>query len=105
MTNELRSITLSSSAENRTLWKAKLLKIYFDFDDSHTPLRDEEGIDLPDVEAARTEVLRALADIAKDVLPKSDQQAFRVSARNASGDIVYSAEVTISGGRHEPRHQ
>ncbi|WP_443136756.1 DUF6894 family protein [Methylobacterium sp. Leaf113] len=104
MTSAVRFNTLSSSLGNRTLPKVALLKIYFDFDDSRAPFRDEEGMDLPDVETARTEVLRALGDIAKNVLPRSDQQAFKISARNASGDIVYSAEVTVSGGRHEPRY-
>lgn len=78
------------------------MKIYFDFDDSRSRFRDEEGIDLPDVEAARTEVLKTLAEIAKDTLPKSDQQTFCASVRNAAGNIVYSARVTISGGWHEP---
>ncbi|MCK2056850.1 hypothetical protein [Methylobacterium sp. 37f] len=84
------------------LSKAGLMKLYFDFDDGRTQFRDEEGIDLPNVEAAQTEVLKTLAEIAKDALPKSDQQAFNASVRNTSGNIVYSVEVTVSGEWHEP---
>lgn len=78
-----------------------MLHFYFDFDDGRSRFRDEEGIDLPDVEGARTEVLKALSEIAKDALPRSDQQALHASVRNASGSIVYSAKVTISGGWNE----
>jgi hypothetical protein len=74
---------------------------YFDFDDGRSRFRDEEGIDLPDVEGARTEVLKALSEIAKDALPRSDRQAFHASVRNASGSVVYSAKVTVSGEWHE----
>lgn len=78
-------------------------KLYFDFDDGRTHLTDEEGIDLPDVETGRAEVLRTLAEIAKDTLPKGDQQAFTAAIRNASGNVVYRAKVTVSGEWHEPR--
>ena len=54
---------------------------YFKFDVGHSQFRDDEGIDLPDAEAARMEVLKSLAD--------------------ASGDIVYSASVTVSGAWHQ----
>lgn len=102
MTSAVRVNTMQSSLENAISSKAWLLKLYFDFDDGRTQLRDEEGIDLPDVETARTEVLKTLGEIAKDALPKSDQQAFTATVRNASGDVVYSAKVTISGEQHEP---
>lgn len=81
--------------------KSSLPHFYFDFDDGRSRFRDEEGIDLPDVEGARTEVLKALSEIAKDALPRSDRQAFHASVRNASGSVVYSAKVTVSGGWHE----
>ena len=74
---------------------------YFKFDVGHSQFRDDEGIDLPDAEAARMEVLKSLAEIAKEALPKSDEQVFSASARNASGDIVYSASVTVSGAWHQ----
>ncbi|KQP80647.1 hypothetical protein [Methylobacterium sp. Leaf117] len=75
-------------------------RLYFDFNDGRSRFVDEEGIDLPDVKAGRAEVLRTLAEIAKDALPKSDQQAFTASIRNSSGEMVYSAKVTVSGAWH-----
>lgn len=80
-----------------------MTKLYCDFDDGHSGLRDDEGFDFPDVEAGRLSVLRTLGEIAKDALPKSDQQALTASIRNASGDVVYSATITVSGEWHEPR--
>lgn len=76
-----------------------MANFYFDldFDIDRFQFKDAEGIDFPDVEAARIEVLRTLAEIAKDALPKSDRQVFSASIRNASGDIVYSVKVVISG--------
>lgn len=79
-----------------------MMKFYFDFEDGHTRFTDEEGMDLPDVEAGRAEVLRTLAEIAKDALPKSDQQAFTAAIRDASGNVVYSAKVTVVGEWHVP---
>ncbi|MCK2056920.1 hypothetical protein [Methylobacterium sp. 37f] len=75
-------------------------RLYFDFNDGRSRFVDEEGIDLPDVEAGRAEVLQTLAEIAKDALPKSDQQAFTASIRNSSGKTVYSAKVTVAGAWH-----
>ncbi|WP_156375732.1 hypothetical protein [Methylobacterium sp. Leaf125] len=81
-----------------------MTKLYLDFDDGRSQLRDEDGIDYPDEKAARTEVLKVLSEIAKDAVPKSDQQVLTATVRNASGDTVYSAKVTVSGGWHKPRH-
>ena len=80
-----------------------MAKFYCDFDDGRSSLRDDEGFDFPDVEAGRAAVLQTLGEIAKDALPKGDQQAFTASIRNVSGDVVYSAKVTVSGEWHEPR--
>jgi hypothetical protein len=79
-------------------------KLYLDFDDGRSQLRDEDSIDCPDEKAARTEVLKVLFEIVKDAVPKSDQQMLTATVRNASGDTVYSAKVTVSGGWHKPRH-
>jgi len=78
-------------------------KPYFDFEYSRSRHRDDEGMDLPDVEAARMEVLKTLADITKDALPKCDQQAFSGSIRDVAGNVIYRAEVTVSGEWYGPR--
>lgn len=75
-------------------------KLFFEFDDARTHFRDSEGLDLPNVEAAQKEVLRTLAEVVKDALPKSDCQTFTACVRDATGNSVYSAKVTVEGTWH-----
>lgn len=80
-----------------------MTKFYCDFNDGHSDFRDDEGFEFPDLEAGRVEVLRTLGEITRDALPKSDQQAFTALIRNAAGDVVYTAKVTVSGEWHQAR--
>jgi len=75
-------------------------KLFFDFDDGRTRFTDADGFELADVEAARIEVLRTLGEIAKDGLPRGDNQSFRAHVRDANGNSVYSASVTVAGTWH-----
>lgn len=54
-------------------------------------------INLPDVEAGRDEVLRTLGEIARDSLPKGNQQTIRAFLRDAQGKVAYSATMTVAG--------
>ena len=75
-------------------------RLFFDFDDARHQFRDGEGLDLPNIEAARNEVLRTLAEVVKDALPMSDCQTFTGCVRDAAGNNVYSARVTVAGTWH-----
>ncbi|MER9120211.1 hypothetical protein NKJ55_13150 [Mesorhizobium sp. M0106] len=44
-------------------------RIFFDFTDNGQVFPDVEGTDLPDLEAAKQEAVRALVEITKDKLP------------------------------------
>lgn len=80
-----------------------MLKFYFDFDDGRSSFKDDEGMEFPSAEAGRTEALKALSEIAKDAIPRGDRQAISAVIRDASGDVVYSAEITVSGEWHKAR--
>ncbi|MEG9500317.1 MAG: hypothetical protein MIN69_00325 [Methylorubrum extorquens] len=79
-----------------------MAKFYFDIDDGRLRFMDDEGFEFADVEAGRAEVLKTLGEIARDALPRGDQQAFTASIGNAAGDVVYSAQVTVSGKWQAP---
>jgi hypothetical protein len=57
---------------------------------------DEEGTDLPDLEAGRRLALRALSEIARDYLQKGDNQTFMATLRDESGASPYCAKVTLT---------
>ncbi|WP_443136777.1 DUF6894 family protein [Methylobacterium sp. Leaf113] len=76
-------------------------KLYFDFDRDGSRFVDQEGFDLPDLEAGRDEVLRTLGELSKSAFPKSDHQVLAAFVRDKSGNVVYSARVTVSGTWHE----
>lgn len=80
-----------------------MAKLYVDCEDGSSHFEDEEGIDFPNAEIGRTELLRTLAEVFKDALYDSDQQVFAASIRDVSGNIIYSAKVTVSGTWHETR--
>ncbi len=63
-------------------------------------MRDGEGAELPDVEAACAEAIRALPEIAADEIPRNgDQQHFAIVVRDEDGRAVYTATLTYLGLR------
>ena len=44
-------------------------RFYFDVRDDDKSIRDDEGLEYVDIQGARDAAARALADVAKDVLP------------------------------------
>ena len=53
-------------------------RYFFDSRDNGTFIRDGEGLDLEDLDAARAEAARALADIARDVLPGATRRELAI---------------------------
>ena len=72
---------------------------FFDTDDGDTMHRDTGGQDLPDAEAARSAVLDALPDMARDKMPDGDSRTFIATARDQRGTMVYVATLTLKGER------
>ena len=70
---------------------------FFDTDDGDHSHRDDEGLDLPHVEAARVAALDALPDMARDKMPDGDRRTFVASVRNDRGAVVYVATLSLKG--------
>jgi hypothetical protein len=68
--------------------QARLMPRYF-FDTIEQPgahlVRDEDGLEFPDVSTARREALSYMGGIARDELPDGDYQEFVVSVREEAG--------------------
>jgi hypothetical protein len=70
---------------------------FFDLRSAETFSRDEEGMELPDAEAAHDMALGALVDAARDaVIEGSLDQRFTVEVRNGTGPVLEVAAVFSS---------
>jgi hypothetical protein len=56
-------------------------RYFLDFTDTGELLRDDEGMELVDLEAARMEALASLGEIAKDQLRDGDRRDFIIDIR------------------------
>ena len=71
-------------------------RYYFDSIENGRTLRDEEGLELADVEEARIEALKALGGIVKDSMPDGDTAQFVVAVRDGNPDPVITAVLSLS---------
>jgi hypothetical protein len=69
-------------------------RYYFDIHDGRILTRDQDGLELKDIEAAKDEAVRALPGIAKDELPGGNRRDFVITVRNEAGQAVL--RVTLS---------
>ncbi len=68
---------------------------FFDSRDGDDLIRDDVGIDLPDLEAARFEATRALAEIASDVIPGSAGRSFSIEVRDQQGHVLARTAIVF----------
>jgi hypothetical protein len=57
-------------------------RYYFDCRDGDTFTEDPDGLEFASIEEARHEATKALAGIAKDVLPGSERRKFAIEVRD-----------------------
>ena len=76
-------------------------RFYIDTNDGDFGAKDDEGWMYADAAAARLAALRALPDMARDEIPDSDHREFVVNVRDATGEHIYSATLTLSGHWHK----
>ncbi len=74
-----------------------MARYFFDMIDGKRTIRDALGCDLPDVEAARTEALEALPEIARGELPPSGQYDLTTHVRDHTGAVIFVATLSITG--------
>ena len=72
------------------------MPIYFvDTRDDDDLFADEVGQDVPDLATAGVLATVSLCELAKDVLPDSDNRRLAVDVRDVRGRTVFTAELTF----------
>ncbi len=69
-------------------------RYYFDFRDDQGLIKDEEGVELEGLEAARLAALRRLPNPVRE-LSGSDATEFAMEVRNAAGRRVLKASLVL----------
>lgn len=73
-------------------------RYFFDLHDDGAAQRDDEGVELPGLDAVRSQAMRALPAIAYEEIPDDgDRKSLVVVARSEDGTPVYTATLTFSG--------
>lgn len=71
-------------------------RYHFDVTDTGRLTRDEEGLELPNLQEARKEAVAALADMAKDELPDGDHREFVVEVRHGRPEPILRATLSLN---------
>jgi hypothetical protein len=70
-------------------------RFYFDIHDGERFTPDDEGLVLPDAQAARDRAVSTLPDIARDVMPDGAKRDFVVTMRDESGTAIFRASLSL----------
>jgi hypothetical protein len=65
-----------------------MTRYFFDTSDNGKFLRDDVGIELPDLQAVKTEAAKSLAELARDVLPGAVKRRMSVEARDERQPVL-----------------
>jgi hypothetical protein len=68
---------------------------YFDCENGHREIRDEEGVDLANLEEARSEAIRAIDALAKGKIPEGDRRDFRLAIREEAGPVFMVVSLSL----------
>ncbi len=76
-------------------------RYYFDCRDDGQSIRDDEGVELANLDTAKEAAARALAEIARDLLPHSSTGSLGMDVRNDNDEVLLTTELTFKslGGR------
>jgi hypothetical protein len=85
---------------NRSLFYMPVF--YFDVREDTRFAPDEEGTNLPDIDAAEEEAAEVAALIGRDKLPSRNTRSVIVEVRNEYGQRVLTVTVTLDIDRVEP---
>ena len=70
-------------------------RYFFDINDGNGIARDDEGVELFDVEVARREAILILPQIAQDRVYVGDHHLLTSNVRNEIGDVVLRVTMSI----------
>jgi hypothetical protein len=68
-------------------------RYFFDTRDNSHLIRDEEGLELDGIKAARNEATRGLADLAKDAIPGTIRRELAVEVRDGADRALLRAAL------------
>ena len=63
-------------------------RYFFDTRDNEALVTDEEGLELPDLQAVKVQAGLALAELARDVIPGSVRRHLSVEVRDDQGPVM-----------------
>jgi hypothetical protein len=67
-----------------------MARYFFDWRDNENFDEDDEGVELPDLEAVKIEASRSLIERARDILPGLDRHSLSIEVRDESGRPLLS---------------
>lgn len=70
-------------------------RYHFDIDDGQREIIDDDGKELSSPDAAQEEALTLLTSFARAALNGDGSRNVRVTVRNDTGDVVYTATMTL----------
>ena len=68
-------------------------RFFFDTRDNGLFMRDETGLEYPGLEAVKVDAARALAELARDVIPGSLRRSLAVEVRDADGPVMEATMI------------
>jgi len=72
-------------------------RYFFDVINGEGPMRDDEGVELADLDAVRSEVAKIVTDLARDEVPKEQAVDIVVNARDEADAKVFVGKLQYSG--------
>jgi hypothetical protein len=70
-------------------------RYYFDWHDGTRVMRDEDGLELLDRDAARREAAQGLVDLTKDALPSTEKRELGITVRDESGQQIFTTSIVF----------
>jgi hypothetical protein len=67
---------------------ARVALYFFDTRDGDSFIKDDIGLDLPDLQSAKAQAAKSLAELARDVLPGVERRTLIVEVRNEHQPIL-----------------
>ena len=71
-------------------------RYYFDVDDGQALTVDLDGIECSSMDELRFAAIDGLPDLARDQMPNGDHTKMVVKVRNADGNYLFEASLTLS---------
>lgn len=75
-------------------------RYFLDFQDGEMWLRDEEGLEYPDLRAARDAAIAALPDIGREAPPDDGRRDFLAIVRDESGVELCRVRLNLAAECH-----